>query len=87
VPATGTRDRFEAIGPLLRVPAPDSEAWIAAFEFLQMLRLQVQMGDASLEMANQVALDSLNHIDRHILKESFRVARRLLAKLERDYPS
>jgi len=87
VPATGTRDRFEAIGPMLRVPAPDSEAWIAAFEFLQMLRLQVQMGDASLEMANQVALDSLNHIDRHMLKESFRVARRLLAKLERDYPS
>lgn len=87
VTAIGTRERFEAIGPLLHVAAPDSAAWIAAFEYLQMLRLQVQMGDAPLETANQVELESLNHIDRHMLKESFRVARRLLAKLERDYPS
>lgn len=87
VTAIGTRERFEAIGPLLHVAAPDSAAWIAAFEYLQMLRLQVQMGDAPLETANQVELESLNHIDRHMLKESLRVARRLLAKLERDYPS
>jgi len=87
VTAIGTRERFEAIGPLLHLSAPDSEAWIAAFEYLQMLRLQVQMGDTPQESANQVDLESLNHIDRHMLKESFRVARRLLAKLERDYPS
>ncbi len=87
VPAIGTRERLEALGPLLHTSAADSEAWIAAFEFLQMLRLQVQMGDTPLERANQVDLESLNHIDRQMLKESFRVARRLLAKLERDYPS
>jgi len=87
VPAIGTRERFEAIGPLLHMSAPDSDAWIAAFEYLQMLRLQVQMGDTPLESANQVDLESLNRIDRHMLKESLRVARRLLAKLERDYPS
>ena len=86
VAAIGTRERFEAIGPLLHMPAPDSEAWIAAFEYLQMLRLQVQMADTPLALANQVELESLNQIDRHMLKESFRVARRLLAKLERDYP-
>lgn len=51
-----------------------------------MLRLQAQRGDTPLETANQVDLESLNHSDRHMLKESFRVARRLLAKLERDYP-
>ena len=88
VPAVGTRERFEAIGPLLHMSAADSDAWIAAFEYLQMLRLQVQMrDDVPLETANQVELEALNHIDRHMLKESFRVARRLLAKLERDYPS
>jgi CBS domain-containing protein len=88
VPAVGTRERFEAIGPLLHMSAADSDAWIAAFEYLQMLRLQVQMRDnVPLETANQVELEALNHIDRHMLKESFRVARRLLAKLERDYPS
>jgi CBS domain-containing protein len=87
VAVIGTRERIEAIGPLLRVPTQDSDAWIAAFEYLQMLRLQVQMSEAPLELANQVELDALNHIDRHMLKESFRVARRLLGRLERDYPS
>jgi CBS domain-containing protein len=87
VPVTGTRERFEAIGPLLHMSSQDTEAWSAAFEYLQMLRLQVQMGDTPLEHANLVPLESLNSIDRHILKESFRTARRLLQKIGRDYPS
>lgn len=87
VTQTGTRERIETIGPLLRMSSHESEAWIAAFEYLQMLRLQVQMSDTPLAHANQVALDELNHIDRHILKESFRTARRLLSKIGRDYPS
>ncbi len=87
VAQTGTRERIEAIGPLLHMSSQDSEAWIAAFEYLQMLRLQVQMSDTPLAHANQVALEGLNHIDRHILKESFRTARRLLSKIGRDYPS
>ncbi len=87
VPQVGTRERFEAIGPLLRRSAQDSDTWIAAFEFLQMLRLRVQTDDTPLEMANLVALDALNHVDRLMLKESFRVARSLLKKLDLDYPS
>ena len=87
VAQTGTRERIEAIGPLLHMSSQDSEAWIAAFEYLQMLRLQVQMSDTPLAQANLVAFDGLNHIDRHILKESFRTARRLLSKIGRDYPS
>jgi len=87
VTQTGTRERIEAIGPLLHMSSQDSEAWIAAFEYLQMLRLQVQMSETPHEHANQVALDELNHIDRHILKESFRTARRVLGKIGRDYPS
>ena len=83
---TGTRERLEAIGPMLHVPAPDNQGWIAAFEYLQMLRLQVQLSDTPLESANLVELQSLNHIDRHMLKESFRVARRLMQKIELDYP-
>ena len=87
VAQTGTRERIEAIGPLLHMSSQDSEGWIAAFEYLQMLRLQVQMSDTPLEHANQVAYEELNHIDRHILKESFRTARRVLSKIGRDYPS
>ena len=86
VPHTGTRERLEAIGRLLRVPDPYSQTWVAAFEYLQMLRLQVQMADTPQESANLVDLEALNNIDRHMLKESFRVARRLIQKIELDYP-
>jgi len=87
VTQTGTRERFEALGPLLKVAPNESEAWVAAFEFLQMLRLRVQMGQpaAAPEQANLVELAALNDIDRRMLKESFRVARRLQQKMELDY--
>lgn len=87
VRGTGTRERFQALGPLLKAPAQESQAWIAAFEYLQMLRLQVQMAHpgAAPEAANLVELSSLNDIDQRMLKESFRVARRLQQKLELDY--
>jgi CBS domain-containing protein len=87
VSATGTRERFEALGPLLKVAPNESQAWVAAFEFLQMLRLRVQIAqpDAPADKANQVELSTLNDIDRRMLKESFRVARRLQQKMELDY--
>ncbi|MBK7474281.1 MAG: CBS domain-containing protein [Betaproteobacteria bacterium] len=84
---TGTRERFETLGPLLRAQPQESQAWIAAFEYLQMLRLQVQMahGDVAPANPNMVELDALNDIDRRMLKESFRVGRRLQQKMELDY--
>ncbi len=87
VTQTGTRERFEALGPLLKVAPNESQAWVAAFEFLQVLRLRVQLTrpDAAPEQANLVELSTLNDIDRRMLKESFRVARRLQQKMELDY--
>ncbi len=89
VSAHSTRERFEALGPLLHVPPQTSQAWVAAFEYLQMLRLQVQMqpavADGGPDSANMVELGSLNEIDQRMLKESLRVARRLQQKIELDY--
>ena len=93
VTALSTRERFEALGPLMQVPAQESQAWIAAFEYLQMLRLQVQMqpaaadseGEGEGDSANMVELGTLNDIDQRMLKESLRVARRLQQKIELDY--
>ena len=87
VAATGTRERFEALGGLFQVPAHESQAWVAAFEYLQMLRLQVQLAQPGVapENANLIEFQSLNDIDRRMLKESLRVARRLQQKLELDY--
>jgi CBS domain-containing protein len=80
---TGTRERLTAIGGALNVPIAESESWTGAFDFLQMLRLRVQRNaDAA---PNHVELATLSDIDRRVLRESFRVVRRLQQRLELDY--
>lgn len=84
--ATGTRERLEAAGAHLKLAATKYQAWVGAFEFLQMLRLRVQIeGAPDMGHPNRIALDSLNDIDRRILKESFRVARELQQRLQMEY--
>lgn len=88
--ALGTRERLEAAAPRMHVPAQEAEAWCTGFEFLQMLRLQVQVGadlDADPVVVNPNLLDvgSLNDIDSRVLKESIRVARRLQQRIEMDW--
>lgn len=84
--ATGTRERLMTIGPVLGVTAGEYEAWVRGFEFLQMQRLQIQLeGGAPGERPNHIAVDSLNDIDRRILKETFRVARTLQQRIQLDY--
>jgi len=86
VGATGTRERLEAVGPVLGVTASEYEAWVRGFEFLQMLRLQIQLESGVMaEQPNHIEVASLNDIDRRILKESFRVARSLQQRLQLDY--
>jgi CBS domain-containing protein len=85
VRATGTRQRLEAMAAPLSIPASDIAAWAAGFEYLQLLRLGVQAGGAAPEAANVVQLASLNEIDRRVLRETLRVARRLQQRLELDY--
>jgi CBS domain-containing protein len=62
------------------------EAWVGAFEFLQMLRLRIQLeGKGGGEHPNRLKPADLNDIDRRILKESFRLARLLQQRLHLDY--
>jgi CBS domain-containing protein len=83
---TGTRQRLEATGPLLKLAATEYGAWVSGFEFLQMLRLRIQLEDQdATENPNAIAVGSLNDIDRRILRESFRVARQLQQRLQLDY--
>jgi CBS domain-containing protein len=90
LPEVGTRQRFEAIVRSRGEPLSHDEAAVSAFEFLQMLRLRVQLeavvgsGDANVS-PNRIRLDTLNDIDRRILKESLRIARQLQQQIELDY--
>ncbi len=90
VSATGTRARLEAAALALGAGAQEGDAWAAAFEFLQLLRLQVQLGaDGPAAVRgpapNLVDVGTLNPIDRRMLRESLRIARTLQQRLELDY--
>ncbi len=92
VAATGTRARLLGAGERMGVPLTERESWAVAFEFLQMLRLQVQLAaqeqaipGADHTAANRVEPARLNDVDRRMLKESLRIARRLQQRLQLDY--
>ncbi len=86
ITVTNTRERLEAIGELLGLAPPEYEAWVSGFEFLQTLRLRIQLeGTASPQQPNHIEVARLNDIDRRILRESFRVARSLQQRLQMDY--
>jgi CBS domain-containing protein len=86
IEATNTRQRLEAAGQALKLAAAEYGAWVSGFEFLQMLRLRIQLeGGAALKEPNRMAVASLNDIDQRILRESLRVARQLQQRLHMDY--
>ena len=97
VAATGTRERLAAATQAMNVPARESQAWISGFEFLQLLRLRVQLprqaGSAAQSLRpadpdanpNLLDLDSLDELDLRLLKETLRVARGLQQRMELDY--
>jgi CBS domain-containing protein len=83
---TNTRKRLEAVGTLLNLPVTEYGAWADGFEFLQILRLRIQLDSQTQpDNPNRIVVASLNDIDRRILRESFRVARQLQQRLQLDY--
>jgi CBS domain-containing protein len=87
VAATGTAARLRGAGPKLNIPESEVEAWLSSFFFIQMLRLDGQHEEmqAGKPMDNRIDPDKLNDLDRRILKESFRQARKVQARLALDY--
>lgn len=86
VTATGTRARLEAAAGPLKLPAAEVETWCAAFDHLQLLRLGVQVGgSADAERPNRCEVGQLNDIDRRVLRETLRAARRLQQRVELDW--
>jgi CBS domain-containing protein len=85
IAATGTRQRLQAMGASLGVPAAESGSWTGGFEFIQSLRLRVQLDAPGGDSPNRIRVASLSDLDRRVLKESFRVARLLQQRLRLDY--
>lgn len=81
---TNTALRLRAAGAAWQMKADEIEAWAQSFHYIQLLRLRMQHEQAKqgAVFSNRVDPDTLNELDRRILKEAFRQARKLQKVLE-----
>ena len=85
VSSTSTAQRLRGVAEVANLGA-DVEAMIDGFYFIQLLRLFHQHDLQGSEAgANRIDPDRLNELDRLILKEAFKQARKLQEKLRLDY--
>ena len=88
VGAVSTAERLRLTGPRIRMSDDDVATAIDAFQFVQMLRLRAQDSldrGAGASEPNRVDPDTLNSLDRRILRESLRQARKLQNRVGLDY--
>jgi CBS domain-containing protein len=85
-PHTSTVHRLRTGGARLNMRGDEISSSVEAFFFIQTLRLRNQLAeDEKSRASNRVNPDALNEVDRRILKESFRQARKLQSRLKLDY--
>jgi CBS domain-containing protein len=84
---TGTVERLRAVARARGLSPGEVEGWIDAFHFIQSVRMTHQQAqiEAGAPADNYLDPDSLNALDRRILKEAFRQARKLQQRLRLDY--
>lgn len=82
-----TLERFRQLSALEVIDAKDAAAYEEAYHYIQLIRMQQhQLQDRQgLPFSNRIDPDTLNHLDRRILRESFRQAKRLQASLALRY--
>jgi len=87
IASSSTVQRLRQAGKKLGVAADETSAVIEGFNFIQLLRLRSQHLETEHDAPgdNRVNPDRLNELDRRILKEAFRQARKLQTRLKLDY--
>lgn len=85
---TNTAQRLRLTAAKLGISVGETEATVQAFYFVQLMRLRCQLApDVKPGGENRIDPRTLNHLDRHILKQSLRQGARLRQRLELDYHS
>jgi CBS domain-containing protein len=85
---TNTAQRLRTAGARLNMSEREIASALDAFFFIQGLRLRAQLAAEAAGAGappNRIDPDTLNEVDRRILKESFRQARKLQTRLALDY--
>jgi len=87
IEATNTVSRLKRASTLVNFSSDDLAASLEGFNFIQLLRLRHQHFEQEHGRPgdNLIRPDELNEIERRILKEAFRQARKLQARLKLDY--
>lgn len=87
---TNSIQRLRASAQKMNLHESEIEAWINALLFIQVLRLrhhdeESESGLSDDALDNRIDPEKLNELDRRILKEAFRQARKLQARLAMEY--
>lgn len=82
---TNTARRLQVAAASTRLGSEDVRAVVDAFFFIQSLRLKNQHAGAPEGAGNRVNPAKLNELDRLILKEAFKQARKLQQRLRLEY--
>jgi CBS domain-containing protein len=87
VNSSSTVQRLRQAAARMGVQPEDLSAIIDGFHFIQLLRLRSQHLETEHDAPgdNKIDPDDLNELDRRILKEAFRQARKLQLRLKLDY--
>ncbi|APC19266.1 cyclic nucleotide-binding protein [Pseudomonas frederiksbergensis] len=85
--ANNTLERFRQLVAKKVIEPLDGAAYEEAYHFIQQTRMQQHQRQTreNLPYSNRVDPDSLNHLDRRILRESLRQAQRLQSSLALRY--
>jgi CBS domain-containing protein len=87
---TNTIQRLRLSAEKMNLHVSEIDAWIDALLFIQVLRLRhhdeaSEQGSCDDALDNRIDPEKLNELDRRILKEAFRQARKLQARLALEY--
>lgn len=84
---TNTVARLESTAAAGGISESDASAWVAAYEYIRMLRMRLneEQSAEGARLGNRVDPARLNDLDRRILRESFKEARRLQQSLAVAY--
>ena len=87
VDSSSTVQRLRQASTKIGITPEELSAMVDGFNFIQLLRLRSQHLETEhdSEDDNRVNPESLNELDRRILKEAFRQARKLQLRLKLDY--
>jgi CBS domain-containing protein len=87
VDATRTVARLRGAQENGKLRKPDVDAWVDAYHYIQFLRMRLHAEQLreDRELSNRIDPDTLSELDRRILKEAFRQARKLQSKLALEY--